>query len=144
MSLAAAVKKALTLVPQVPRDGSGRTVFVSYTHADRIRAKALVSRLESRGYVVLWDERLAAGDPLRARIRAMLARADRIVVLWSPASVVSEWVHYEASQALKAGKYVPVASADLDLADVPPPFNGRLMLADSATDAIARALDRAD
>jgi hypothetical protein len=95
-------------------------VFLSYSHHDQARAKALATALESNGWSIWWDSQILVGHEYRSKIQQQLDAARCIVVLWSRASVESSWVCDEATVGLNRGKLVPVL-----LEDVLPPLGFR-------------------
>lgn len=104
-----------------PQRSATGSVFVSYSRADDDRVESLVRTIEAEtGADVWWDFKLEPGDDWNAEILASLEEADCIVVFWSKTAVESDWVKFEAYEALKRGVYVPAAldpvvlTADLD------------------------------
>jgi hypothetical protein len=97
-------------------------IFVSYAAEDRDRARDLAHALENRGWTVWWDREIPLGRPFDEVIEQALARARCVIVLWSRASVGSEWVRSEASEARRRGILVPVF-----LESVEPPLAFRLL-----------------
>jgi hypothetical protein len=83
-------------------------VFVSYASADRERVAALVQRLEQLGFSVWWDRDIGAGQNYHRVIQQALDQAKCAIVVWSSASINSEWVVNEASSARKRNALVPV------------------------------------
>ena len=83
-------------------------IFISYKREDRPWAKALAGALETQGWSVWWDTRLAAGERFDDVIGAELKKARCVIVLWSKRSVESEWVKDEAHQGKKRRILVPV------------------------------------
>lgn len=83
-------------------------VFLSYAAEDRPLAAALGRALQAAGFSVWWDRDIHAGADFAQLIGRELAAARVVVVLWSSASVVSEWVRDEATQARDEGKLLPV------------------------------------
>jgi TolB-like protein/Tfp pilus assembly protein PilF len=83
-------------------------VFVSYSRQDRARVLPLVGALEGQGWSVWWDPEIAPGQEFDSMIAAELARARAVVVVWTPASVVSRWVRGEAREAADRGVLTPV------------------------------------
>jgi TolB-like protein/Tfp pilus assembly protein PilF len=82
-------------------------VFLSYTHADRDKARLFAEGLESAGLEVWWDVTVQLGDTFDEATETALRTAGAVVVLWSPRSVASRWVRSEASVALRQGTLVP-------------------------------------
>lgn len=90
-------------------------VFVSYARVDRDRARILAEELARRGFDVWWDIDLLPGDRFEEEIRAVLERAKAAVVLWSNASVRSDFVRDEANLARQRGILIPARLDDCDL-----------------------------
>lgn len=82
-------------------------VFLSYSRQDRDLAAALAAALQSAGLSVWWDHHIVAGETFDQAIETQLQAAGSVVVLWTPASVGSEWVRNEASEAAQRGVLVP-------------------------------------
>lgn len=97
-------------------------VFVSYAHEDEALRDEVTGRLAAEGYDVWSDARIAAGQNFHDRIGDALTAAVAVLVLWSDHSIASEWVCWEAEQALKRKKLLPVAAPELDKRDIRPPF----------------------
>jgi hypothetical protein len=83
-------------------------LFISYAAADRERLKFLISGLEQRGWTVWWDRIIRAGKTWDKVIEEELDRARCVLVVWSFASVNSEWVRVEADEAYRRRILVPV------------------------------------
>src|SRR5262245_57400370 len=96
-------------------------VFISYAKADRPLALKLAAMLEAEGWKVWWDTSLAIGDDFRNEIMTELGRARAVVVIWTDASVKSDWVRSEAGRG--QGKLIPVKLEHLTYKDLPPPFD---------------------
>ena len=96
-------------------------LFLSYAHGDVDQAATLAELLEANGLTVWWDRRLVPGDKFHALIDKQIEDARAVIVLWSPASVASDWVLGEAQTAHEAGKLVPVKIAACKL---PIPYRG--------------------
>ena len=97
-------------------------VFVSYAHEDGDLRDTLCELLAAQGYDVWSDTRIAAGQDFHDRIGDALTAAIAVLVLWSDHSIASQWVRWEAEQALKRKKLLPVAAPQLDKRDIRPPF----------------------
>ena len=95
------------------------TIFLSYAAADRARVQPLVTALEAQGFDVWWDRDISLGESYHRVIEQALKRAACAVVVWSHASIASEWVANEASEARKRGILVP---AFLDQVEPPLEF----------------------
>jgi adenylate cyclase len=83
-------------------------VFLSYSSNDRTRAMNIAVALERSGLSVWSDGELHAGSEFAIEIEGELASARAIVVIWSSASVASEWVRDEATQGRDTNRLVPV------------------------------------
>jgi hypothetical protein len=100
-------------------------VFISYARQDLARARSLADALQSLGIRLWWDEKIHVGQVFTDAIANAIAQASAVVVLWSRASVRSDWVQREAAEARRLGRLLPVlldpvalpaAFADLDCA----------------------------
>lgn len=91
-------------------------VFISYASEDRDKARSLAEFLGSAGLNVWWDRHIRPGERFDAVIDAALGDARCVVVLWSGASVASDWVQAEAQEGLDRRSLVPVL---IDNARVP-------------------------
>jgi TolB-like protein/Flp pilus assembly protein TadD len=96
------------------------TVFLSYARADQARAAQLAKALEAHGFDVWWDALIEGGAAFAKRIETALDDADAVIVVWSRASVASDWVLDEASRGRDERKLVPVS-----LDGTPPPIGFR-------------------
>ena len=83
-------------------------VFVSYARNDKARVAPLVAAIEAKGWSVWWDPEIAPGQQFDDQIEAEIAAAGAVLVVWTPASVVSRWVRGEAREAAERGILVPV------------------------------------
>jgi len=92
----------------------GTAVFLSYASVDRSRVEVLVKALESEGLDVWWDRDIPRGKNFSRVIEEALGQARSAIVVWTRASVDSEWVFNEASEARKRGMLVPVLIDDVD------------------------------
>jgi|SRR5262245_11338367 len=98
-------------------------VFISYAKTDRSLASKLVAMLEAEGWKVWWDTSLAIGDDFRNEIMTELSRARAVIVIWTDASIKSDWVRSEAGRAQADRKLIPVKLGHLTYKDLPPPFD---------------------
>jgi len=90
-------------------------VFISYANRDRERAREIASALMARGWSVWWDRNIKAGQAFDEVIERELETANNVVVLWSEASVSSEWVKNEAAVAVQRRVLVPVLLDDVKI-----------------------------
>jgi len=98
-------------------------VFISYAKTDRPLALKLAAMLEAEGWKVWWDTSLAIGDDFRNEIMTELGRARAVIVIWTNASIKSDWVRSEAGRAQADRKLIPVKLEHLTYKDLPPPFD---------------------
>ena len=82
-------------------------IFVSYAKTDRSLASKLVAMLEAEGWKVWWDTSLTIGDDFRNEIMTELGRARAVIVIWTDASIKSDWVRSEAGRAQADRKLIP-------------------------------------
>ena len=83
-------------------------IFLSYAREDGGKAKALAGSLEKAGHEVWWDRHIHGGSEYAGEIQAALNNADVVLVMWSHASVGSEWVRDEAAEGRDSGRLLPV------------------------------------
>ena len=98
-------------------------IFISYAKTDRPLALNLAAMLEAEGWTIWWDTSLAIGDDFRNEIMTELGRARAVVVIWTDASIKSDWVRSEAGRAQADRKLIPVKLEHLTYKDLPPPFD---------------------
>lgn len=98
------------------------SVFLSYAREDAAKAKALSTALQKAGHDVWWDRHIHGGSEFAGEIQAALNSAQVVLVLWSRASVGSEWVRDEATEGRDSGRLLPVA---LDESKAPLGFRQR-------------------
>src|SRR5215470_8153372 len=79
-------------------------VFVSYAKADRNLAQQLAANLEAKGWTTWWDTGVDAPRGTREAFERELESAQKIIVLWSRASIASPFVLHEAIAARDGGK----------------------------------------
>jgi formylglycine-generating enzyme required for sulfatase activity len=82
-------------------------IFVSYAREDEEWARRLAEGLEARGWSVFWDRHIPSGRRFAEVIREQIESANCVVVLWSAASIVSDWVLDEAAEARQQKKLLP-------------------------------------
>jgi hypothetical protein len=95
-------------------------IFISYSNADKAKAKSLAEVCEARGWGVWWDRHIAPGKKFDAEIEVALDSAKCVIVLWSRASITSDWVKTEASDAANRDILLPVR-----IEEVKPPLEFR-------------------
>jgi tetratricopeptide (TPR) repeat protein len=95
-------------------------VFLSYARADDAVADRVARTLSKAGISVWFDRELPAHRPYSDVIATELESAAAVLVLWSKASVESQWVRSEANRARELGKLV---QARIDDTRLPMPFD---------------------
>ncbi|HEX6801366.1 MAG TPA: toll/interleukin-1 receptor domain-containing protein, partial [Candidatus Binatia bacterium] len=85
-----------------------KQIFISYASKDRERARVIAAALGGHGWDVWWDREIPLGKAFDEIIEKAIAEAKCVIVLWSAASVASEWVRNEASEGKRRGILVPV------------------------------------
>ena len=79
-------------------------IFLSYASLDRDRVRPLVERLQENGWSVWWDRDIPKGKDYSDVIVGAIESSRTMVVVWSAASVSSNWVRGEARMGLKNGR----------------------------------------
>lgn len=90
-------------------------VFISYAREDRDTAQALAQALALGGVDVWWDRALTGGGDFAQEIERHLVSAGVALVLWSSASIRSDFVRDEAARARDLKKLLPVRIAECEL-----------------------------
>jgi hypothetical protein len=83
-------------------------IFLSHAKEDRQTAQMLADALAQRKWFVWWDKDIPPGRTFDTVIEAAIGSAKCVVVMWSAASVSSNWVKEEADEGTKRGILVPV------------------------------------
>ena len=107
-------------------------IFISYASDDRQKVETLAKELEEQGWSVFWDRRILAGKTFSQVIEEAIAAAKCVVVLWSNASIKSDWVQNEAAEGAKKRILVPALIEDVEI-----PFEFRRIQEADLTDWIA-------
>ncbi len=89
-------------------DAGRPTAFLSYARADQHRAAKLAKALETGGVDLWWDTLIEGGAAFARSIEAALDKSNAVIVVWSAASVGSDWVLDEAAKGRDLRKLVPV------------------------------------
>ncbi len=95
--------------------GRAADIFVSYAREDIREAEKIVKALEAQGWSVWFDGRISAGANWDKAVEAALESARCVIVIWSNASVESDWVRAEAESARERGIALPVRITDIQL-----------------------------
>lgn len=88
-------------------------IFVSYSQDDKERVRPIVYALKEAGWSVWWDAEGAAGSILDEMVDRELKASKCVLVVWSQASVRSDWVLGEADEGRERRQLVPVAIDDI-------------------------------
>lgn len=100
-------------------------IFISYKREDQEehgRVAPIAEALRAEGYEVFYDVQVPPGSTWEHVLQSKIDNARAVLVLWSQASVTSDWVKEEAEMAKHGGKLIPVF-----LDAVPAPFGfGRI------------------
>jgi hypothetical protein len=76
------------------------SVFISYSHRDKLFARRLAGDLRDEGHTVWIDEaEIRVGDSLIERMRAAIDAVDFVATIVSSASIDSSWVKKELDLA---------------------------------------------
>src|SRR6185295_6443887 len=95
-------------------------IFISYAREDRDKAELLARVFEQQKWNVWWDKVIPPGKKYSDVIGAELASAKAVIVLWSQASVASDWVKDEAQEGVIRKILVPAL-----IEKVSPPYGFR-------------------
>ncbi len=88
-------------------------IFISYASEDRLRVEPLAKELKEQGWSVFWDRTILPGKNFSQVIEKAIDAAKCVVVLWSNASIKSDWVQNEAAEGAKRSVLVPVLVDDV-------------------------------
>lgn len=91
-------------------------IFISYASEDRDRIMPVVRSLEAHGWSVWWDRIIPPGKTFARVIEEALGAARCLIVLWTHASVRSDWVANEAAEGARRRVLIP---ALLDEVEIP-------------------------
>lgn len=89
-----------------------KDIFISYARHDRDWVEGFVQVLEREGLSVWWDRHIPPGKTFDEVIEEALDSARCVIVVWSHASVGSEWVKTEAAEGQRRGVLFPVLIDD--------------------------------
>jgi WD40 repeat protein len=82
----------------------GGHVFISYSQRNRQYVDKLAAHLRHAQIPVWYDYEMVAGDRFASVIQTQIDNAVAVVVVLTPASRESEWVHREISYAIRVSK----------------------------------------
>jgi hypothetical protein len=115
-------------------------LFIAYAREDLSLVETLVKDLRTSGIRVVWDQDFRAGENFRRRIDELIERAAAVLVVWSWASIGSEFVVDEAATAKHFDKLVAVRLPELPELALPLGFRGRHSVSVLDGDGIRKAL----
>lgn len=101
-------------------------LFVSYSRSDRPWVEVFVAALKEENLSVFWDQFIHTGSNWRDRLESELSNSRLVIVVWTKASVKSEFVKEEAQRAMDRNKLFPVRLVDPQ--EIPLGFGGRQAL----------------
>jgi len=84
-------------------------VFLSYARSDRAQVEPIAKALQNAGFDLWWDALIEGGESFARTIEERLNRADAVIVIWSAASIRSDWVRDEAGQGRDLRMLVPIS-----------------------------------
>jgi TIR domain/Sel1 repeat len=83
-------------------------IFISYSSPDRAKARALAEAIQQKGWSVWWDRKIPFGKSFDQVIEQELEAARCVVVVWTNASIASDWVKTEAAEGARRHVLLPV------------------------------------
>ncbi|OQX05258.1 MAG: hypothetical protein BWK73_34100 [Thiothrix lacustris] len=90
-------------------------IFLSYSTKDRERLQPLFQALERQGWSVFWDHRtIDIGEHWSKKINHAIRTSKCVVVVWSKASVESDWVLEEANIGKQRKVFLPIQIDEVD------------------------------
>lgn len=90
-------------------------IFLSYAREELERVRPLIQALEAQGWEVWRDEKIPTGRRYDQVIATALGEARCVLVIWSQASVNSDWVPDEAARGRTRGVLIPAQIDDIEL-----------------------------
>ncbi len=75
-------------------------VFVSYSHVDKLLVEQIVMKLDSMGFLPLWDKDINPGKPFTQEIKELIARSHLFLPVITSHSSQRPWVHQETGFAI--------------------------------------------
>jgi len=90
-------------------------IFISYASEDRARARVLANALERHDWSVWWDRKIRPGEKFAKVSEKAIADAQCVLVMWSEASVKSDWVQNEAAEGARREILVPALIDDVEI-----------------------------
>lgn len=95
------MEQLLTSIDLVIKTRGIPKVFISYSSSDKDFVKQLAGSLRSRDVQVWWESwEIKAGDSIIKKIEEDIASSSVLILILSPASISSRWIHKEFDAAL--------------------------------------------
>src|SRR5262245_50270800 len=116
-------KKWIALAQSQSRAHSSAPVFISYSQRAPEPTHTLAAELVQHGIDAWFDVNLLPGDAFAKVIDREMDRAMAVVTIWSRPALTSTWMSAESQRALDQGKLLCVRTADVDVRELPAPFN---------------------
>jgi len=123
--------RRLNILPLNAWDPQFAPAFVSYSHGDKNRVRAIADELRSSGVRLIGDWDFRVGDSLIERISTGINRAGYLIVMLSPVSVGSNWVQRELQVAIDAElshKSIKVLPVILEPCEIPAFLRGKVWI----------------
>jgi hypothetical protein len=111
-------------------------IFISYSRRDWAIAEGLAENLDVLGYRVWIDAGIKPNVPFTPAISSALEQAHVVIVVWSASSIASEWVRWEAGEALKASKLLQLRVQDIPVDQIPEPFRNYTIYAEGGPEEL--------
>lgn len=86
--------------------GPGPFVFVSYARADTERVAWVTENFDHKGIAYFIDRQMPTGSLWESILRQKIVDCSALLVVWTSASIQSEWVVREVTEALANNKTV--------------------------------------
>lgn len=95
-------------------------IFMCYAKEDRSKVERLAKTLEDAGWSVWWDRDISVAKSWFLVIEEAIESAKCVLVVWSDASVNSDWFLVEAEEGFKRSELVQVMFGKVEM---PSPFS---------------------
>jgi hypothetical protein len=98
-------------------------VFISYSQRAPEPTQTLATALIEHGIDAWFDVNLLPGEAFGKVLDGEIDRAKAVVTIWSRPALTSTWVRAESERALGQKKLICVRTPDVDVGELPTPFN---------------------
>src|SRR6516162_9694015 len=107
-----------------------RQVFISYSHQDEYKARAILEALKERKFEVFFDKEQLEDKDFEDALRAAIDNCYMFLVLWSSSSIEKaatpkSWIHQEAHRAYDTDVLFQVVIEPGIKEKIPEPFNSK-------------------